>query len=26
MLSYAAQDWRSFVRRVKAGRLDVLGL
>jgi hypothetical protein len=25
MLNYAPKDWRSFVRRIKAGRLDTLG-
>jgi hypothetical protein len=24
MLNYAPEDWRSFVRRIKAGRLDAL--
>jgi hypothetical protein len=25
MLNYHPEDWRSFVRRIKAGRLDALG-
>jgi hypothetical protein len=25
VINYAAEDWRSFIRRVKAGRLDTLG-
>ena len=25
MLNYAPEDWSSFVRRIKAGRLDALG-
>lgn len=25
VLNYAPQDWRSFVRRIKAERLDVQG-
>jgi hypothetical protein len=24
-LNYAPKDWQSFVRRIKAGRLDALG-